>query len=117
MGRSLDRARARLALILALFISAASPAQAEKRVALIIGNGARGMSGKIFIIRFGGGSIFAAYASDSWTAMLGASPFAQVQLYLMLLPHRSCEIAVLLAASTVRAFGGALPPPTPSGDF
>jgi hypothetical protein len=51
---------------------------------------------------------------------LGASPFAsgaQVQLYLILLPHGSCEIAVLLTASTVRAFGGARPPTTPSADF
>src|ERR1700736_284618 len=52
----------------------------------------------------------------------GASGFtlrsgAQVQLDLILLPHGSHEIAALLASSSVRAFGGALPPTTPSADF
>src|SRR5262249_12012522 len=42
---------------------------------------------------------------------------AQVQLDLILLPHDSCEIAALLASSTVQAFGGALPPTMPSADF
>src|SRR5262249_51769568 len=42
---------------------------------------------------------------------------AQVQLQLIFLPHGSREIAALLATSTVRAFGGALPPTTPSADF
>jgi hypothetical protein len=36
---------------------------------------------------------------------------------LILLPHGSREIAALLAASTVRVFGGALPPTIPSADF
>ena len=44
-------------------------------------------------------------------------PGAQVQLELIFLPHGSCEIAALLASSTVRAFGGALPPTMPSADF
>src|SRR5258707_4733097 len=39
------------------------------------------------------------------------------QLDLIILPHGSHEIAVLLASSTVQAFGGALPPTTPSADF
>ena len=52
----------------------------------------------------------------------GASGFtlrsgAQVQLDLILLPHGSHEIAALLATSTVRAFGGSLPPTMPSADF
>src|SRR6266567_404315 len=52
----------------------------------------------------------------------GASGFtlragAQVQLDLILLPHGSHEIAALLTTSTVRAFGGALPPTMPSADF
>src|SRR5207253_785271 len=42
---------------------------------------------------------------------------AQVQLDLILLPHGSREITALLASSTVRAFGGALPPTMPSADF
>jgi hypothetical protein len=42
---------------------------------------------------------------------------AQVQLDLILLPHGSHEIVALLASSTVRAFGGALPPTMPSADF
>src|SRR5213080_105565 len=44
-------------------------------------------------------------------------PGAQVQLDLILLPHGSHEITALLASSSVRAFGGALPPTTPSADF
>src|SRR5665213_427145 len=44
-------------------------------------------------------------------------PGAQVQFDLILLPHGSHEIAALIASSTVRAFGGALPPTTPSADF
>jgi hypothetical protein len=50
----------------------------------------------------------------------GASGFTlspQVQLDLILLPHGSHEIAALIASSTVRAFGGALPPTMPSADF
>src|SRR6266478_250803 len=52
----------------------------------------------------------------------GASGFtlrsgAQVQLDLILLPHGSHEITALLASSSVQAFGGALPPTTPSADF
>src|SRR6266567_8942560 len=52
----------------------------------------------------------------------GASGFtlrsgAQVQLDLILLPHGSHEITALLASSSVRAFGGALPPTMPSADF
>src|ERR1019366_3464546 len=52
----------------------------------------------------------------------GASGFtlrsgAQVQFDLILLPHGSHEIAVLLATSIVRAFGGARPPTMPSADF
>jgi hypothetical protein len=35
---------------------------------------------------------------------------AQVQFDLILLPHGAREITALLATSTVRAFGGALPP-------
>src|SRR5713226_5783249 len=42
---------------------------------------------------------------------------AQVQLDLILLPHGSHEITALLASSSVRAFGGALPPTMPSADF
>jgi len=42
---------------------------------------------------------------------------SQVQLDLILLPHGSHEIAALLASSSVQAFGGALPPTTPSADF
>ena len=42
---------------------------------------------------------------------------AQAQFDLILLPHGSHEITVLLASSTVQAFGGALPPTTPSADF
>jgi hypothetical protein len=42
-------------------------------------------------------------------------PGAQVQLDLIVLPHGSHEI--LLVSSTVRAFGGALPPTMPSADF
>src|SRR5882672_9515699 len=56
-------------------------------------------------------SVLAARASVSWTAALRASPFCsgvQVQLDLILLPHGSCEIAVLLASSTVQAFAGSL---------
>src|ERR1035438_6581678 len=40
-------------------------------------------------------------------------PGAQVQFDLIFLPHGSHEIAALLASSTVRAFGGALPPTLP----
>src|SRR5262249_31666690 len=52
----------------------------------------------------------------------GASGFtrctaAQVQLLLCLLLHGLREIAALLTASTVRAFGSALPPTMPSADF
>ena len=52
----------------------------------------------------------------------GASGFTlrvgtQVQFNLIFLPHGSHEIAALLASSTVRAFGGALPPTMPSADF
>ena len=42
---------------------------------------------------------------------------AQVQLDLIVLPHGAREITALLATSTVRAFGGALPPTMPSADF
>src|SRR5262249_24083446 len=42
---------------------------------------------------------------------------AQVQLLLIFLPHGSREITALLVSSTVRAFGGALPPTMPSADF
>ena len=42
---------------------------------------------------------------------------AQVQLNLIVLPHGAREITALLATSTVRAFGGALPPTMPSADF
>jgi hypothetical protein len=42
---------------------------------------------------------------------------AQAHLQLILLPHGSREIAALLPASTVRAFGGAPPPTMPSADF
>ena len=42
---------------------------------------------------------------------------AQVQLDLIVLPHDAREITALLAASTVRAFGSALPPTMPSADF
>src|SRR6202451_382773 len=42
---------------------------------------------------------------------------AQVQFDLIFLPHGLHEIAALLTTSTVRAFGGALPPTTPSADF
>jgi hypothetical protein len=44
-------------------------------------------------------------------------PGAQVQLDLILLPHGLHEIAALLASSSVRAFGGTLPPTMPSADF
>src|ERR1700686_4894178 len=44
-------------------------------------------------------------------------PGAQVQFDLILLPHGSPDIAALLASSSVQAFGGALPPTTPSADF
>jgi hypothetical protein len=52
----------------------------------------------------------------------GASGFtlrsgAQVQLDLILLPHGLHGVAALLASSSVQAFGGALPPTTPSADF
>jgi len=52
----------------------------------------------------------------------GASGFtrrvaAQVQCLLCLLLHGLHEIAALLTTSTVQAFGGALPPTTPSADF
>ena len=63
---------------------------------------------------------FAARASVSWAAALRGftlRPGAQVQLELIFLPHGSREIAALLATSTVRAFGGALPPTMPSADF
>ena len=63
---------------------------------------------------------FAARASVPWAAALrGFTPRsgAQAQLDLILLPHGSREITALLASSTVRAFGGALPPTMPSADF
>ena len=44
-------------------------------------------------------------------------PGARVQFDLIFLPHGLHEIAALLASSTVRAFGGALPPTMPSADF
>jgi uncharacterized membrane protein len=54
------------------------------------------------------------------TERVGGSPSApvpQVQLDLILLPHGLREIAALLASSTVRAFGGALPPIVPGAEF
>src|ERR1700736_2183844 len=58
---------------------------------------------------------FGLSAGGAWGFTLRAG--AQVQLDLILLPHGSREIAALLASSTVRAFGGALPPTMPSADF
>src|SRR5260221_2208553 len=58
---------------------------------------------------------FGLSGGGAWGFTLRAG--AQVQFDLILLPHGSHEIAALLASSTVRAFGGALPPIMPSADF